>query len=132
MKKSLPFLITACALTFFACKTNVEVAAVKDPATISDSLARIIQIDTVKNEFIEDQLSLSGEVSYDDNKVIKIFPNASGQVESVAVSLGDKVTRGQTLAVIKSADVAGAFADLSTQNTDAAISEKAYKIPEQL
>ena len=99
---------------------------------ISDSLAHIIKIDTVKIENIEDQLLLSGEVSYDDNKVIKIFPNASGQVESVNVSLGDKVKKGQTLAVIKSADVAGDYADLSTANSDAAIAEKEYKNAEEL
>lgn len=132
MKNIIPFLITGCTLIFFACKAKVEIAAVKDSPLISDSLAQIIKIDTVKNEYIEDQLSLSGEVSYDDNKVIKIFPNASGQVESVNVSLGDKVKRGQTLAVIRSADIAGNYADLSTVNSDAAIAEKEYKNAEQL
>lgn len=132
MKNILPFLITGFTFTFFACRTNVEVAAVKDPPVISDSLARIIIIDTVKNEYIEDQLSLSGEVNYDDNKVVKIFPNASGQVISVNVSLGDKVRRGETLAVINSADVAGNYADLTTANSDAAIAEKEYKNSEQL
>ncbi|MGH2646200.1 MAG: efflux RND transporter periplasmic adaptor subunit [Ginsengibacter sp.] len=126
------FFITACALILFACKAKEEVVAVKDTPVISDSLSRIIKIDTVKNEYIEDQLSLSGEISYDDNKVIKIFPNASGQVVSVNVSLGDKVKKGQTLAVIKSADVAGDYADLSTVSTDASIAEKEYKNAEQL
>lgn len=132
MKTIIPFFLTGCTFIFFACKTKVEVAAVKDPPTISDSLAQIIKIDTVKNEYIEDELSLSGEVSHDDNKVIKIYPNASGQVVSVNVSLGDKVKKGQTLAVIKSADVAGDYADLSTVNSDAAIAEKEYKNAEQL
>ena len=43
-----------------------------------------------------------------------------------------KYVRGQTLAVIKSADVAGNYADLSTVNSDAAIAEKEYKNAEQL
>ncbi len=132
MKNILPFIITGFTVTLFSCKTNVDVARVADPPVISDSLAKIIKIDTVKNEYIEDQLSLSGEVNYDDNKVIKIFPNASGQVVSVNVSLGDKVKRGQTLAAINSADVAGNYADLTTVNSDAAIAEKEYKNAEQL
>jgi membrane fusion protein, heavy metal efflux system len=131
MKNILPFISAALLLNFFGCKTNIENAA-SDPPVISDSLARIITIDTVKNEYIEDQLSLSGEVSYDDNKVVKIFPNVSGQVTSVHVSLGDKVSRGQTLAVINSADVAGNYADLTAVNNDAAIAEKEYKNAEQL
>ncbi len=132
MKNIHPFLITGLSIIFFACKSNVEVAAEKNTPVISDSLAKIITIDTVKNEYIEDNLSLSGEVSYDDNKVIKIFPNASGQVVSVNVSLGEKVHKGQTLAVIKSADVAGNYSDLSSFNNDAAIAEKEYKNAEQL
>src|ERR1700733_10141355 len=100
MKKILSIILAAFTLFFSACKTNIDEAALADPPIISDSLAKIITIDTVKNEYIEDQLSLSGEVNYDDNKVVKIFPNASGQVMSVQVSLGDRVSRGQTLAVI--------------------------------
>ncbi|MEP6949760.1 MAG: efflux RND transporter periplasmic adaptor subunit [Ginsengibacter sp.] len=132
MKNILLFIITGFMFTFFACRTNVADTAVTDPPVISDSLAGIIIIDTVKNEYIEDQLSLSGEVNFDDNKVIKIFPNVSGQVISVHVSLGDKVRRGQILADINSADVAGNYADLSTVNSDAAIAEKEYKNAEQL
>jgi membrane fusion protein, heavy metal efflux system len=132
MKNILPLIITGLTFTFFACRTDVGDIAVTNPPVISDSLARIIKIDTVKNEYIEDQLSLSGEVNYDDNKVVKIFPNVSGQVISVHASLGDKVKRGQTLAVINSADVAGNYADLSTVNSDAAIAEKEYKNSEQL
>lgn len=132
MKNIIPFLITGSALIFFSCKAKEEIVAIKDAPLISDSLAQIIKIDTVKNENIEDQLSLSGEVTYDDNKVIKIFPNASGQVESVNVSLGDRIRQGQTLAVIKSADVAGNYADLSTATSDAAIAEKEYKNAEEL
>lgn len=116
----------------FSCKQPVQEVVTAKPPIVSDSLAKIITIDTVKNENIENQLSLSGEVSYDDNKVVKIFPNASGQVVSVNVSLGDRVHKGQTLAVIKSADVAGNYADLTTANSDASIAEKEFNNAEQL
>ncbi len=127
---SLSAVIFACSLC--GCKPRIDDIIVADPPLISDSLARIITIDTVKNEFIENQLSLSGEVSYDENKVVKIFPNASGQVISVRVSLGDQVRRGETLAVISSADVAGNYADLAAANSDAAIAEKEFRNAEQL
>ena len=114
-----------------SCKAETETVRKKEPV-ISDSLAKIITLDTVKYEPVENELSLSGEVSFDDNKVVKLFPNASGRVISVAVSLGDKVTKGQTLAVIKSADVAGDYTDLNTAKTDADIAEKEFKNAEQL
>ncbi len=132
MKTISPILFTSIILFTVQCRPKEEVKIVTNQPIISDSLANIITIDTVKNENIEDILSLSGEVNYDDNKVIKIFPNASGQVISVNVSLGNKVQKGQTLAVIKSADVAGNYADLTSQNSDAKIAEKEFKNEEQL
>ena len=117
---------------YYGCNVKTEVVAIKNEPLISDSLAKIITIDTVKIDNIADEISLSGEVNNDDNKVVKIFPNASGQVVSVNVSLGDKVVKGQTLAVIKSADVAGNYSDLKTANSDAAIAEKEFKNADQL
>jgi cobalt-zinc-cadmium efflux system membrane fusion protein len=81
---------------------------------------------------IQSQLTLSGEVGFDENKVVKIFPNASGQVVSVSASLGDKIVKGQVLAIIKSADVSGNYSDLKTANTDVAIAEKEYKNAKEL
>ncbi|CAN5858842.1 efflux RND transporter periplasmic adaptor subunit [soil metagenome] len=120
------------ATPLYSCKENMPVSAEVKAPLVTDSLAKIITIDTVKNEPIEGQLSLSGEVSYDDNKVVRVFPNASGQVVKVNVSLGDHVHRGQTLAVIKSADVAGNYADLVAANNDAAIAKKELDNAEQL
>jgi cobalt-zinc-cadmium efflux system membrane fusion protein len=114
------------------CKVKTETKVTKKEPIISDSMAKMITIDTVKLDYIQDQLTLSGEVANDENKVVKIFPNASGQVLSVNVSLGDRINKGQTLAVIKSADVAGNYADLKSANSDAAIAEKEYKNAEEL
>ena len=122
----------AVLITFlFSCKGDTPTNLKIEPL-VSDSLGRIITLDTVKIENIENQLSLSGEVSYDENKIVKIFPNVSGQVVSVNVSLGDKVRKGQILAVIRSADVAGNYADLTAANNDASIAQKEFKNAEQL
>ena len=125
------FLVLISSISISACNSKPPVIQKAAPL-ISDSLARIITIDTAKMQHIEDQLSLSGEVSFDGNKEVKIYPNASGQVMSVNVSVGDKVKRGQTLAVIRSADIAGDYADLNTVTNDAAIAERQYKDAEQL
>lgn len=119
-------------LLICGCNTKTDLVAIKNEPLISDSLAKIISIDTVKLDNITDEISLSGEVNNDDNKVVKIYPNASGQVVSINVSVGDKVAKGQTLAVIKSADVAGNYSDLKSANNDAAIAEKEFKNAEQL
>ncbi len=132
MKKIFLYTVLLSSIADCSCSSKSEIVATKREPVISDSMAGIISIDTVKLDNITDQISLSGEISNDDNKVVKIFPNASGQVVSVNVSLGDKVAKGQTLAVIKSADVAGNYSDLKTANSDAAIAEKEFKNAEQL
>ncbi|GAO41645.1 efflux RND transporter periplasmic adaptor subunit [Flavihumibacter petaseus] len=105
-------------------KAGTETAPDKSQVCVSDSLARIIRIDTAFSSQVNTEVKLSGEVSFDDNKVVKVFPFSSGQVQKVLVSLGDRVSKGQTLAIIKSADVAGNYSDLSAASNDIAIAKK--------
>lgn len=111
---------------FSACKQAAPAADQKGPekVCVSDSLAKIIRIDSAFTTNINDEVKLSGEVSFNDNKVVKVFPFSSGQILQVMVSLGDKVKQGQTLAIIKSADVAGNYSDLAVANNDIAIAKK--------
>src|SRR5260221_14184012 len=83
----------------------------KKQVCITDSLSKIIHIDTATISNIDDEVKLSGEINFNDNKVVKVFPFSSGKVVEVKVSLGDKVSKGQVLAVIQSADVAGNYSD---------------------
>ncbi|WP_374165169.1 efflux RND transporter periplasmic adaptor subunit [Arcticibacter sp. MXS-1] len=124
MKREIIALLAAGTFLMSACKEKAAETKTKNEVCISDSLTRLIRIDTVKTANIKDELSLSGEVSFDDNKVVKVFPFASGQVLEVKVSLGDHVSRGQTLAVIRSADVAGTYTDLSATQSDLSIARR--------
>ena len=91
---------------------------------ISDSMAKLITIDTVQNCFINNSITLSGEINFNENTINKVFPRSSGQVIECKVTLGDKVTQGQVLAVIRSADVAGSYADLTVANADVNITKR--------
>ncbi|SDD95235.1 membrane fusion protein, cobalt-zinc-cadmium efflux system [Mucilaginibacter pineti] len=114
-------------LLLAACKGKPQPQETNKQVCISDSMAHMITIDTAKTTSMKDELSLSGEVSYDDNNVIKVFPFAGGQIIDVKVSLGDKVTKGQTLAILRSADVAGSYTDLTATKSDLNISKKALE-----
>ena len=105
----------------------------KDPKfVLSDTMAKMVQIDTVSFCNIDNQLTLSGEVHYNENNVIKIFPRSSGQVMETKVTLGDKVNKGQILAVIRSADVAGNYSDLNSADADIAIAKRQMETTESL
>jgi cobalt-zinc-cadmium efflux system membrane fusion protein len=95
-----------------------------DKFVLSDTMAKMIELDTVTNCSIDNTLTLSGQVSFNENNIIKIFPHSSGQVVESKVTLGDKVTKGQVLAVISSADIAGNYADLSGAEADIAIAKR--------
>lgn len=123
MKREL--LISLSVLLFLtACKQKKEETVQKKSVCITDSLAKIVSIDTAKTTNMQDELALSGEVSFDDNRVVKVFPFSSGQVTDVRVSLGDRVSKGQVLAVMRSADVAGNYTDLSATKSDLSIAKR--------
>lgn len=117
----------------FSCKGKKEPeAALSQKICITDSMERIIHIDSATTSNIEDALKLSGEISFSDSKVVKVFPFSSGKVLEVKVSQGDKVSKGQVLAVIKSVEVAGNYSDLSTSNNDVTIAKRQLDNEESL
>jgi cobalt-zinc-cadmium efflux system membrane fusion protein len=107
-----------------SCKEPEKKVEESQVICISDSMQSRITLDTAKLSNISNQLQLSGEVGFDENKVVKVFPFSSGQVIEVKVSIGDKVNAGQVLAIIKSADIAGNYSDLKTTGSDVAISKR--------
>ncbi|MBS1599210.1 MAG: efflux RND transporter periplasmic adaptor subunit [Bacteroidetes bacterium] len=133
MKMKYPALMSAFIIFLLnACETKNTDPPKKDKVCISDTLQKMIHIDTVKNSNIDDELVLSGEIGFDENKVVKVFPFSSGQVLEVKASLGDKVKQGQVLAVIKSADIVGSYSDLSAAQRDESIARRQMDNEESL
>ena len=96
-----PFIIIVVFIALFSCNDPVKNTEPDKKVCVSDSMSRMIMIDTVKECNIDDELKLSGEVSFDENKVVKVYPISSGQVKEVKVGLGDRVKAGQVLAIIR-------------------------------
>lgn len=133
--KSLYIFLTGFAITIgiIACNSHAtDEGQGKKEVCISDSMMNMVTIDTVQIRNVDDELKLSGEVSFDENKVVKVFPFSSGQVVSVNTSLGDHVKAGQVLATIKSADIAGNYADLSVAGSDVSITKRQMENEEHL
>jgi membrane fusion protein, heavy metal efflux system len=124
MKYKIRVLFIGAAIFLLSCKGKQPDPAKATAICVTDSMAKIISIDTAVMCGVGDELKLSGEINFDDRKVSKVYPFSSGQVLQVNVSLGDKVSKGQTLAVIRSADVSGNYSDLATAGNDVSIAKK--------
>src|SRR6201996_1388933 len=74
---------------------------------VTDSLLNSILIDTVKEASALSEINLTGSIAPDENKIVKIFPMVSGVAQDVHVQLGDVVSKGQTLAIMRSSEMAG-------------------------
>lgn len=68
---------------------------------INDSIARIITIDTVQTHELEGNLELNGQVTFNENTVVRVMPLVTGTVQNVNAQLGEYVTQGQVLATIR-------------------------------
>jgi cobalt-zinc-cadmium efflux system membrane fusion protein len=74
---------------------------------------------------VADRLDLSAKVQADPARMFRIFPPASGRVLAIQVKPGDFVKRGESLAIIDSADAASAQSDLAKAQIEAERAQRA-------
>lgn len=110
-------LLIAC-LGFQSCHHADENQEKDTRFQVTDSLLNSLLIDTVKEASALSQLTLTGSIAPDENKMVKVFPMVSGVAEDVNVQLGDVVQKGQTLAIMKSAEMAGFTKDVISSDAD--------------
>ncbi|MDR0791875.1 MAG: efflux RND transporter periplasmic adaptor subunit [Chitinophagaceae bacterium] len=110
---------------FMSCNSKEEKQTEERKSyVIPDSLAKTLNIDTVNKCPLIDAITLTGSVDFNEDHVVNIFPMVSGNIQNVNVQLGDYVTAGQTLAVVKSVEMAGFSNDLVNAETNLRIAEK--------
>ncbi|HMG82125.1 MAG TPA: efflux RND transporter periplasmic adaptor subunit [Ferruginibacter sp.] len=104
----------------------------KGKYVIPDSLFKTLKIDTVNQCQLVNAITLTGQVDYNQDNEVKIFPMISGNVQDVKVALGDYVKKGQVLGVITSSEMANYSKDLSTAETNVAVTKKNYEATQDM
>ena len=99
---------------------------------VTDTLLNSLLIDTVKDASALTEITLTGSVAPDENKMVKVYPMVSGVAEDVHVQLGDVVHKGQTLAVMRSAEMAGFTKDYVSAAADLRSAKRAYESAQDL
>lgn len=99
---------------------------------LSDTMMRSIGLDTARMTQMHGVLSLTGRVIADENHLIDVFPFVGGTVQKVTVELGDYVSKGQVLAIIRSGEVAEYERQLADARSDLALAQKNLAVQRDL
>ncbi|SHM93659.1 membrane fusion protein, cobalt-zinc-cadmium efflux system [Chitinophaga jiangningensis] len=120
------------AMMWSGCKHSEAEDTEKSTFVLSDTMLKNIKIDTAQMEPVQNELRLSGKVTPNGGKVLKVYPLVSGYVEDIKVQLGDYVQKGQVLAVIHSAEIADYEKQLAQAKSDQGVAEKNLKVAQDL
>jgi cobalt-zinc-cadmium efflux system membrane fusion protein len=100
-----------------------QAATPKENGTL-DSIIRTVTTAPVTVENETESTKLNGKIQANEDHQSKVYALASGKIKSVNVALGDKVQKGQTLAVLQSMEVAGNSNDLALAEANVALTKK--------
>jgi cobalt-zinc-cadmium efflux system membrane fusion protein len=78
-----------------------------------------VVVEVATDQDLDDTLATSGKVTFEDVKVGHIYSPVSGRVARIDAQLGQRVKKGETLAVIESPDIGQASSDVT--KADAAL-----------
>ena len=94
------------------------------PAQIAEAK---IETATVGVQDVDDTLLTSGTVTLDDLRTGHVFSPVTGRVVAINAQPGDRVTKGDTLAVIESPDIGSAVSDVHKAEADLIAAEHDWK-----
>jgi membrane fusion protein, heavy metal efflux system len=128
--RSTLFYVAACLSVCSAMAGLNGCADKKDPVetkpayVLPNSLLKQLSIEPVSRTEVMNEINLTGKVSFNEESVVKVFPLVSGIAQDVKVALGDYVQKGQTLAMIRSSEMAGYSTDLITAEENLKVARK--------
>ncbi len=104
----------------------------KPPFCLTDTLQKKATIEEVKLKIVKNAISLSGKIEANEDKWVKVYPVVGGIVQEMKVQLGDYVTKGQTLAIIRSGEIADYQNQLSNAQSGVRMAEKTLNSAREL
>jgi cobalt-zinc-cadmium efflux system membrane fusion protein len=120
------------ALSITGCKKVAENQDTEATFVLSESMLKTTTTAPAKTEPVKNELSFYGKITADNNKHIDVYPLVGGNVIKVNVELGDFVTKGQTLATIKSTDIADFEKQRIDAKNDLLVAKKNLKVSQEL
>jgi len=129
--KSISFVSFTAAILLQSCNQRTEIAK-EQKFEITDSLIKRLLIDTVAQSNNLSNRNFSARITADEEKTANIFPMVSGIVKTVPVKLGDRVSKGQLLATMESAEMAGFDKEAISASAELRNAERNLKLTEDM
>ncbi len=86
----------------------------------------------VAEQQVDDSISAAGRVAFDDLHVSHVYSPVTGRIRQITAELGQRVKKGQSLAIIDSPDVGIAVADLQKADADVAAAKHNFERQSEL
>lgn len=127
-------LLTALSVALFlsACSEHPKEAPKDEKFELTDTLIKKLQIDTVKGPNNQTDLNFSAKITANEEKTAKIYPMVSGHVINVPAKLGDRVNKGQLLATMTSAEMAGFDKEAISSSAELRNAQRQAKLTQDL
>ncbi len=77
-----------------------------------------LKVEVLEEQDVDDVIVTSGKVAFDDAHVAHVFSPVSGRVTKIEAKVGQRVKKGDVLAVLESPDIGLASADLHKAEAD--------------
>jgi membrane fusion protein, heavy metal efflux system len=91
-----------------------------------------IEVQTVAEQDVDDTILTSGRVSLEDMRSAHLFTPVTGRVVRIAAMLGQRVKKGDPLAVIESPDIGNAVSDQHKAEADLIAAEHDFRRRKEL
>jgi cobalt-zinc-cadmium efflux system membrane fusion protein len=125
-------LLTILALVALMSCNKEENTPAETKFRLTETLSKEKELAEVTIQTVESELTLTGKISFDEDKVARVFPLAGGFVRDLTVELGDYVKKGQTMAIIRSPEIAGFTREGVAAESQVRMAEKNAQVAEEL
>jgi cobalt-zinc-cadmium efflux system membrane fusion protein len=120
-------------LAFFIISCSKEAEKLPDAKfKLTETLSKGKELSEVTLKTVESEMMLTGKVSFNEDKVARVFPLAGGFVRDLNVELGDHVVKGQIMAIIRSPEIAGFAREGSAALSQVHVAEKNAQVATEL
>ena len=123
-------LLMAIALT--GCQSSATPEDNDEATNQKVNLLATAKLDTARLLPVNNELNLTGKITFNQDKVVKVFPLVGGHIEEVKTDLGDYVKRGQVLAIIRSGDMADLAQQAISAKGQLAVARKNFQVTEDM